>query len=159
MNKLKPPQKAGVAGGLAAAIALAAPVVMQWEGKRNDPYNDIVGVRTVCYGETSGVQERRYSDAECIALLDKSLMKHGAPVLDCVPQLHDKPYQLAASVSIAYNIGVSAFCKSTMAKQFRLGNDAAACKAFDLWVVAGGKRVQGLVNRRADERKLCERGL
>ena len=41
-----------VGGGFGAALLLAIPFIGGWEGKSNDPYNDIVGVKTVCYGET-----------------------------------------------------------------------------------------------------------
>ncbi len=58
-----------VGGG--AAILLIG-LVGAWEGKRNDPYKDIVGVPTVCYGETR-VQMRRYSDAECKDMLADGL--------------------------------------------------------------------------------------
>ncbi|WP_425519928.1 glycoside hydrolase family protein [Stenotrophomonas maltophilia] len=37
------------------------------------------------------------------------------------------------------------------------GQPAASwCPELDRWVYAGGKRVQGLVNRRAAERAMCE---
>jgi lysozyme len=50
----------------AAALAISAPLVAKWEGKRNDPYRDIVGVPTVCYGDTRDVtMGRRVGDAEC----------------------------------------------------------------------------------------------
>ena len=46
------PSKAQKGGAVAVALALAATAVAQFEGKSNDPYRDIVGVATVCYGET-----------------------------------------------------------------------------------------------------------
>ena len=146
-------------GGIAAAMALATPLVMQWEGKRNDPYRDIVGVQTVCYGETQA-KMRRYSDAECKAMLQSALKKrYMEPVLKCTPTLADRPYQLAAASSLAYNIGTSAFCRSTAAKQFNARNWREGCKAMGRWVYAGGRVVQGLVNRRAAEVRLCLTGL
>jgi hypothetical protein len=36
----------------ACAAAIMTPLVAGWEGKRNDPYLDIVAVQTVCYGKT-----------------------------------------------------------------------------------------------------------
>lgn len=144
------------AGVVAAAMALAIPLVAKWEGKRNDPYRDIVGVKTVCYGETQNVQNRRYSDSECRSMLEKALQsRYMEPVLKCTPTLAGQPYQLAAASSLAYNIGTPAYCKSTAARQFNARNWIAGCKAIGRWNMAGGRVVQGLVNRRADEVRLC----
>jgi lysozyme len=76
-------------------------------------------------------------------------------VIKCVPGLADRPKQLSASLSLSYNIGTSAFCRSTAAKRFNAGDWKAGCDAFLLWVKAGGRTVQGLVNRRQAERTLC----
>ena len=149
------PGKTATAGALAAAMALAVPLVAKWEGKRNDPYLDIVGIATVCYGETN-VAMRRYSDAECSAMLRKSLTdSYAVPVIRCTPILADRPYQLAAASSLAYNIGTTAYCRSTVARRFNAGDFVGACNGFLSWSYAGGRQVQGLLNRRRDERKLC----
>lgn len=152
---------AGVAvgSGLAAALALALPLVAGWEGKRNDPYLDIVKVPTVCFGETQ-VAMRHYSDGECRAMLERRLREdYAAPVLACAPQLADRPYQLAAAASLAYNIGARAFCGSSAARAFRARQWRAGCRAIAKWNSAGGRVVQGLVNRRAAEVRLCLTGL
>lgn len=151
-------KQAGIAGGIIAAMALAVTTIATWEGKRNDPYRDIVGVQTVCYGETR-VAMRRYSDAECSSLLIKATGEFMQPVVDCTPVLINMPNQLAAATSLAYNIGASAYCGSTVARRFNAGDLRGGCDGFRSWVMAGGKRVQGLVNRREAERKLCLTGL
>jgi len=153
--------KMGVGGAaVAAAMAIAVPVVSQWEGKRNDPYNDIIGVRTVCYGETQGIQERRYSDAECKAMLMKRLERdYMKPVLECTPSLADMPEILAAASSLAYNIGTTAYCRSTADRRFDAGDYKGGCDALMSWVYAGGKRIKGLENRRKAERDLCMKGV
>ncbi len=66
---------------------------------------------------------------------------------------------IAAFVSLAYNIGASAFCKSTVVKRFKSGDYYGACAAIEMWNQAGGKVWPGLVVRRADERAMCERGI
>ena len=93
-------------GGIAVALLLAVPLVAKWEGKRNDPYVDIVGVKTVCFGETR-VAMRRYSDAECTAMLQEAVKGFAEPVARCTPMIANRPYQLAAASSLAYNIGVT----------------------------------------------------
>ncbi len=153
---LTPSSVAG--GGIAAVILLATPTVMHWEGLRNDPYLDVGGIRTVCYGETASVQNRRYSRAECEVMLERSLIKHATPVLKCLPLT--APLEVkAAFVSFGYNVGVSAACGSKAAQAARRGDYRVACRALGNWVFVGKRRVQGLVNRRADETSLCLKGV
>lgn len=145
------------ASGVAAIVLLASPLVEKWEGLRNDPYRDLGGVWTVCIGET-GVPMRRYTDAECRAMLAKSLTKHGGAVELCMPASTPAPTK-AAFYSFAYNVGPTAACGSTAVKRLWAGDIAGACAQLDRWVYVKGKRVQGLVNRRREERAMCERGL
>jgi lysozyme len=62
--------------------------------------------------------------------------------------------QFDALVSLAYNIGTGAFSKSTLVKKLNTGDIRGAADQFDVWVNAGGKRMQGLVNRRTKEKTL-----
>lgn len=147
--------------GTSAAAILTATVAM-WEGKRNDPYKDIVGIPTVCYGETK-VQMRRYTDDECKAMLADSLVGYARPVLKRNPELTGHPYQLAAAASLTYNIGPVAYKNSSIARHFSAGRWRQACDGFMAWNKArvNGKLqpVKGLTRRRAHERQLCLTGL
>ena len=142
----------------AAAAALLVPLVGQFEGKRNDPYKDIVGVITVCYGETR-VQMRRYSDAECSQMLSDGLADFAKPVLARNPELAGRPNQLAAAVSLSYNIGPANYAKSTVARRFSAHDWRGGCDAFLAWDMAGGRHVAGLTRRRQAERSICLTGL
>ncbi|BAK65347.1 lysozyme [Sphingobium sp. SYK-6] len=140
---------------VALAILIASPLIERWEGTRTEPYRDVVGIWTVCTGETR-VAMRRYTAAECEAMLDGTLSAEFAPaVLAAVPALRERPHQFAAAISLTYNIGPAAFARSTVARRFNAGDWKGGCDAFLMWVNAGGQRVQGLVNRREAERKLC----
>lgn len=147
-----------ISASVGASLVIATPFIADWEGKRNDPYNDIAGIRTVCYGETR-VQMRRYSDAECLEMLEKAVGEFAHQVVKITPSLANRPIQLAAATSLAYNIGIGAYKNSTVARQFNAGNYLAACESFKAWrmVTKNGKKVvsQGLVNRRMAEYKLC----
>jgi len=138
-----------VAAGASAVVLLAAgALVMPWEGLENDPYKDIVGVTTVCYGETKGVQQRRYSDEECAQMLISRLGQFDAEIGRCITA--EVPVHVRAAVlSWAYNVGSSAACGSTLVRKLNSGDTAGACAELGRWVMAGAKRVQGLVNRRA----------
>ena len=145
----------------AGAVALLVPEVQKWEGREHRAYRDIVGVWTICDGDTKNVHAGQVAtDAECDKRLERQLIAHARPVMECVPRLtKDRPYQLAASASLAYNIGVSAFCRSTVARKFNRGDWRGGCDAILMWDRAGGRKVRGLTRRRQAERAICLRGL
>lgn len=62
--------------------------------------------------------------------------------------------QLDAMVSLAYNIGLTAFAKSTLLKKHLAGDYAGAQRAFASWIYNDGKVMRGLVRRRSQEAAL-----
>jgi lysozyme len=158
---LKTRTKAGAIGGLAAAIALAVPVIQRWEGHEDRPYKDIVGVLTVCYGHTGNdiVPDKTYDGVECTVLLENDIEKAAKGVLAVSPELADKPYILASAISFSYNVGVPTYKKSSVAKNFKVGNYAVGCGWMLKYTYAGGKHVPGLANRRQHEYEICMKGV
>ncbi|WP_298986249.1 lysozyme [uncultured Roseibium sp.] len=146
---------AGATG--AAAIAL----VGAWEGLRLVAYKDVVGVPTVCYGETYGVKmSDRHRKAECDAMLMASLKKHESGMRKCLRNPDAIPAKSYVTfVSLTYNIGVGAFCRSTARKRLNRGDHKGACNAATWFNKAGGRTIKGLVNRRTAEHKMCLEGL
>ena len=171
-----------IGGGIAAAILLATPFIAKWEGKSNSPYVDMVGVKTVCFGETR-VAMRTYTDAECDAMLRKAVEAFAKPVADMTPTIANRPYQLAGASSFSYNVGIGGYRTSSARRLFLAGDFKAACRAFGAWnkgtfsptqarrQIAKGEActrkangqylctIKGLTLRRADETKLCMTGL
>lgn len=145
--------------GVGTALGLAIAIIMPWEGRELRAYRDIVGVWTICYGETRGVKSGdRATVAECEAGLAKAVGEYEQRIRPCLPaQL--PPETRAAFISAAYNIGTHGFCTSSMSKRALAGNLPSACDALLLWNKAGGKVVKGLTNRRKAERELCRKGL
>lgn len=127
-----------------------------WEGTEYKPYKDIVGVVTVCNGYTGPdiVPGKTYSKTECDSLLKRELTVHGMGVLKCT-QVPLNQNQYDAYASFTYNVGVGAYCKSTLLKKLNAGNYTAACNELLRWDKAGGKAVRGLTRRRVAERELC----
>jgi len=144
-----------------ALMAAAVALVSAWEGLRTVAYKDIVGVPTVCFGETRGVKMGdRYSVEECKAMLGDGLVEYETNMRACLKSpdtLPAKPY--VSFLSLSYNIGSRAFCNSTLVRRVNAGDIKGGCEAISMWDRAGGKVVKGLVNRRAEERKLCLEGL
>lgn len=146
-----------VAIGVAAVLALAAPLIAKWEGVRYTPYQDVVGVWTVCYGHTGAdiVPGKRYTLAECNALLDEDMAEANTYVRKCigVPMLR---HVEAALTSLVFNVGPKGVCGSTIQRKALANDWPGACAGLDAWKYAGGRVFRGLVLRRADERRLCE---
>jgi lysozyme len=147
-----------VVGAVSATLLLAFTPVQ--EGRVLKTYRDIGGVLTYCDGATENAQAgRKYTPAECDAQLDRDLERHAAGIAKCVPMDRLTDGQRVAFVDVAYNIGVQAFCSSSMARRANAGDMVAACDALLLWNRAGGREVAGLTRRRERERELCRRGL
>jgi lysozyme len=144
-----------------AVAALAVSLVGGWEGLRLTAYSDVVGVPTICYGETHGVKlGDKATKAECDAQLIASLRKHEAGMRNCLKDPDAIPARSYVSfVSLTYNVGVGAFCRSTAAKRLNAGDVRGACDAATWFNRAGGKVWPGLVNRRTAEHDLCLSGL
>lgn len=136
-------------------------------------YLDLVNVPTVCDGITTYKgkplpRNRRFTEAECTMMLEEELVKHAAGVMACTPGLAISQATLTekqregprfAAVSLAYNIGVAGYCRSTARARFNAGNFAGGCEALTWFNKAGGRVVRGLVNRRTKEAKVCREGL
>ena len=150
-DKLK---AAGLVGSVVAMLGLVVTTIAPWEGKRNDPYRDPIGIQTVCYGETR-VEMRRYTDAECTAMLEAATAEFAEGVRIRNPGIVEFPHQWAAHTSFAYNVGLAAYGRSSVARLFEQGQQRAACKFLTRYVYAGGKRLRGLERRRAAEVELC----
>lgn len=145
----------------AGVLALLVAFVGGWEGLRTTAYRDIVGVPTICFGETRGVKmgDSRTVE-ECKVMLGDGLADFAAGVDKCLTRpalVPDKSY--AAFVSLAYNIGTGAFCGSSLVRLANAGDNRGACDQILRWNRAGGKVVQGLVNRRKAEHEMCLDGL
>jgi len=146
----------------AGALALAVTFVGSWEGLRTKAYIPIKGdVPTVCFGETRGVKlGDTYTVSECKEMFGKRLQEFSTNINKCLKapaSIPDKSY--VAFLSLAYNLGEPTFCKSSVAARINAGDIKGACNRLPAFNKAGGRVVQGLINRRAAERKLCLEGV
>lgn len=147
-------------GGVAAAIALIVPFIAQHEGHVTIPYKDIGGVLTVCDGHTGRdiVVKRVYTDQECQQLLDKDVQTATDGVLKVSPELANKPYVLASTISFSYNLGVGTYQRSSVARDFKSGQYKLGCTDMLKYIYAAGKYNKGLANRRQAEYTICMKG-
>jgi lysozyme len=145
-----------VAAISAGVLALATPVVVYFEGEKLNPYYDPIGIVTDCVGHTKtarmGVSN---THEQCMQKLTQDFREHDAGMRACVTQpLPDNVH--AALLSFTFNVGVRAFCNSQLLQRLNVGDIPGACAELSRWVYARGKKLAGLVTRRAAERALCE---
>lgn len=157
--KLRNSVIAAVGGG---AIAIASALITGptgndgLEGVRYDPYQDVVGVWTVCYGHTGKdiMLGKKYTEAECRALLNKDL-NTVARQIDPYIQKPIPETMRGALYSFAYNVGAGNFQTSTLLRKINQGDQKGACDQLRRWTYAKGKQWKGLVTRRDIEREVC----
>ncbi|MGL9721539.1 lysozyme [Symbiopectobacterium sp.] len=157
---MNPSLRNKMAGAAAGGAIVMAAVLLQWhEGVKYTPYRDSGGVLTVCAGHTGKdvIAHKRYTPAECQALLDSDL-KAAMSVVDANVTVPLTESQKAALASFVYNVGSSAFERSTLLKKLNTGDRAGACNEMRRWKYVDGKVSRGLVNRRAVECELCLQG-
>lgn len=134
-------------------------LIKRWEGCKLTAYQDSVGVWTIGYGITTAAglgtikKGMTITQAQADEWLVAALAKYEKTVADTLKR-NPTQNQFDAMVSLCFNIGQAGFAKSSVARRFNAGDTAGAADAFMMWTKAGGKTVQGLVNRRTDERKL-----
>lgn len=116
------------------------------------------GKPTIGWGETDGVSlgDEWTEDTADARFLHE--LKGFTDRVQRLLKLHANPYQLGAMVSLAYNIGLGGFAKSTVLRAHNSGDYASAARAFNLWNKARVNGVltvlPGLVSRRASEAAL-----
>jgi len=128
-------------------------IIIGWEKLRLKPYYCPAGKLTIGYGHvilpgedfSRGItietaQELLRND---VAIAETAVAKYVSVEL---PQLcYD------ALVSFCYNVGCDNFRTSTLLKFLNSGDYYNAALEFCKWNIAGGQKLQGLINRRAEE--------
>jgi lysozyme len=142
-----------------AAISLSASALVgiaSWEGFRSTAYIPIPGdVPTIGFGTTHGVKMGDTIDpVKALQRKITDISKFEGALKQCVKvPLHQREYD--SYLSLAYNIGPTAFCNSTLVRLLNQGQYEEACKQILRWDKAGGRVVPGLTNRRQAEYKQC----
>jgi lysozyme len=140
----------------ASALTLAGVMIPELEGVRYTPYYDVAGVLTVCYGHTGKdiMAGKKYTPEECRQMLDKDLQPFALAVERAVIVPADE-YQKAALITFSYNVGISAFQRSSLLRELNAGRFEQACEGLKKWTWAGGRQWKGLMNRREVEYEVC----
>ncbi|MBB4659793.1 lysozyme [Parvularcula dongshanensis] len=134
-------------------------LIRRFEGLALRAYQDAAGVWTIGYGHTGEAARQGSSlgeaDAEALLRSDLARFEEGVAERLLVPVDQN---QFDALVSLAFNIGLAAFGRSTALRRLNAGDVVGAASAMTWWnkaTVAGRKRtLPGLVRRRAAEAAL-----
>ncbi len=97
-----------------------------------------------------------WTQAQCDARLEADLTRFSADVARALGDCPTSQHQFDALVSFHYNTG--AIARATLTRLHKAGRFEAAAAEFGKWVHAGGKRLTGLVRRRAAEASLYAGG-
>ena len=134
-------------------------LIKRFEGLELQSYQDVAGIWTIGYGHTGPevgpgmvISE---AQAEALLIEDLERFERGVASAVAVPITQT---QFDALVSLAYNIGVGGFSRSTAVKRLNKGDFEGAAEAITWWnkaTVNGRKQpVLGLTRRRAAEAAL-----
>ncbi len=129
-------------------------LIKHFEGFRTDAYQDVVGVWTIGFGFTHGVQPGQHMTlAQAEARLITELLQYEQAVLSACA-VEPNQNQFDALCCFAWNVGIAGFRRSTVLNAHNRGDVQSAARAFGLWNKAGGKEWPGLTRRRAAEAAL-----
>ena len=163
---------------LALGTAAVVSIIAMWEGGKTLDGSSVVyadkladGIPTVCNGITRHVTAtpiivgERWPAEKCQREESAAIAKVQVQLERCFgPVPPQKVFD--AATSFAWNVGVSAACKSVAMQFFRAGDWRTGCNRMAralsgkrVWVFSGGKFRQGLANRRDFEARYCLGGV
>lgn len=144
-----------------AGAALLVSTLGGFEGLRQTAYPDPAtrgDPWTACYGHTGkdvtpGV---KYAMTQCKAWLIQDTQYAWTKIQNCTKGT-DKwgDSRAVAVLSLAYNIGATSYCNSSVARAFNDGRADDACDNLLKFNRAAGMVMPGLTRRRQQERTMC----
>ena len=131
-------------------------LIKRFESFSEKPYPDARGW-SIGYGHYMGAQPTMQIVSESQAY--DMLRDDAQTATDAVRASVSVPLnqnQFDALVSLAYNIGASAFKNSTLVRLLNAGNYGGAAAQFSVWRKSNGSINTTLVTRRADEKRIFQ---
>jgi lysozyme len=142
-----------------AALSLSAAALVGialHEGYSDKAYVPVPGDKTtIGFGTTEGVKPGdTITPPQALVRALQDANRYEVFMKQCVTvPLHQHEYD--AYVSLAYNIGPNAFCKSTLVKKLNTSDYAGACAEIKRWDKFNGRPLRGLTVRRETEYRKC----
>lgn len=126
-------------------------MIKDFEGLRLTAYKCSAGIWTIGWGHTDGVKQGdkiTVEQAEELYRVDTQIRREA---VDAVVDVELTNGQFNALVSLCFNIGISAFTKSTLVKKLNDGDMLGTAMEFQKWSKIGTDRSKGLLRRRCLE--------
>lgn len=139
-------------------------MIVRHEALVNKAYPDPAhgwAVPTICVGHTRTAKRGMWlSDEQCLDLLYSDIDNTISELRGLLgPTFMLTPGELLAYVSFVFNVGPTKLRTSTWLRKLKAGDRVGACQELGRWVYSNGKKLRGLVARRADETAVCLRDL
>lgn len=130
-------------------------LIKHYEGYRSSIYKDAAGYPTIGYGHLllDGEDEKfrgGLDENQAEALLKSDVAQAEAAVRDLITVALNQN-EFDALVSFTFNLGRKNLAESTLRRRLNAGERRAVAAEMNRWVHAGGRRLNGLVKRRAAE--------
>jgi len=126
-------------------------LIKKFEGCETSAYQDSVGVWTIGFGHTKGVEEGQtcsIEDAE--SMLADEMDEYEGYINDMV-RVDLQQHEFDSLVAWVYNLGPTNLNESTMLKVLNGGQFDRVPDEMNRWTRAGGEILEGLVRRRQAE--------
>ena len=144
---------------MSEALEIAKRLARKFEGFRSRPYYCSAGIVTIGFGTT------RYPDGRTVKPTDPpASIEQGERYLAhemgkclagtmryCPALLTENDGKAAAIADYCYNLGIGRLQCSTLRRRINQRNWPEVIKELNKWVYGGGRKLQGLVLRRAAE--------
>lgn len=131
-------------------------LIKEFEGCKLVAYLDSVGIPTIGYGHTKGVQIGFHCSQE---EADAWLLEDVKDAEACVNGSVTVPLtqnEFDALVAFVFNLGCKSFRGSTLLRKLLDSDYDGAAQEFKRWDKAGGRELPGLLRRRLAEAELFE---
>lgn len=133
-------------------------LIKKFEGCSLKAYKCPANVFTIGYGHTGVVNGKQITPnmtitplmAETLLAIDLQNFEYAINTLN----LDLNQNQFDSLISFVFNVGIGAFSSSTMLKKLKAKDYISASNEFDKWIYSKGKKMAGLIKRRAEEKKL-----
>jgi len=135
--------------------------IILYEGLKCDAYLCPAGKWTIGIGHTGEVDGVEIHKEMTINVIKaKELLRNDLAItesylnnLDALCEINQS--QFDALVSFVFNVGIGNFLDSTMYRKIKNKNDVNdIANEFPRWIFAGGKKLNGLIKRREDEKNM-----
>ena len=126
-------------------------LIKKFEGCETTAYQDSVGVWTIGFGHTKGVEKGQTCSIEDAESMLADEMDEYEGYINNMVKVDLQQHEFDALVAWVYNLGPTNLGESTMLKVLNGGQFDRVPDEMNRWTRAGGEILEGLVRRRQAE--------